>query len=181
MSWITVAASLVGAAAWTPWFFEWFAKSQLKARMVSQLDNSGTFAKKPCLLYFRAFSIVSLHKTFNISDVEIKVTYRDSDNAYSGTWIWARTDISRWKHDGKTYKCIVSPEDTLPYIGSLPKNQSKTVYLFFKVDKAELEEINELALRFIEQSGHVQDVIIKSEDVDSEQMIWDDRIWEWQA
>jgi hypothetical protein len=182
MSWITaitLAASVVGAAAWTPWLYEWLAKPILKARMISQVDNQGTFQSgPPCLLHFRAFSIVSLRKAFNIADVEIKVTYRGPADSYSGTWFWARTDLSRWTHGGRQYKCIISPEDALPYIGSLPKNQTKTVYLLFKVDKAELQEIDELALRFVEQSGHLQDIIVKSEDVHDEQMVWDPRIWE---
>ena len=75
-------------------------------------------------------------------------------------------------------KLMIRPEDTLPFVGTIPQDITRTIYLTFKVDKRELEEFEEITLVFNEQSGSRSTVSFKHELINSDQMLWDDRIWE---
>lgn len=177
---VTFTLAAVGAMAWAaPWVFKKFTKPQLKGRIISMLDNKGTYRGEPCLLNFIALNVVSLHKTFNIADVEVEVVYEGSAEPYSGHWGWVRPDMSEWvDSNGAKYRCHITPEDTLPYVGSLPTNKTKTVYLFFTVDKDELAKIEKLTIRLIEHTGLVQDIVVESDDLKPNQLVWDYRIWQ---
>ncbi len=180
---LTLLIALVGASAWAaPWVFEKITKPKLEGRMICKVDNSGTFMNEPCLFYFTELNVVSLNKAFNIANVEVEVIYEDSTEPFSGHWCWMRPDTSQWvvregDHEVK-YRCAISPEDTLPYVGSLPKNETKTVYLLFRVYKAELKQIEKLTIKFIEQTGLVRNIVVNAIDLDPAKMVWDYRIWQ---
>ena len=50
--------------------------------------------------------------------------------------------------------------------------------LEYAVDKAELEEFDEITLIFNEQSGSSSTVSFKYGLINNDQILWDDRIWE---
>jgi hypothetical protein len=117
-------------------------------------------------------NFISLNKSFNIKKVNILLSYKNGDNKYVGELYWIRQN--KWTDSNKNKITLnIEPEDTLLFTGTLPEGITKKLYLTFKVDKAELEEFEEMSLTFIEQSGHRSTVIIKSPD----QILWDDRIW----
>ena len=179
-SWVTyfgAVSGVIGASAWlAPWAYSKFSKPTLKARTLSLFANSGKFNNKNCLLYFLALNITSLKKCFNIDTIQISVTYEKNSVKYLGEVHWARKN--EWAGpSGERLSLDILPENTLPFIGTLPKNITKKVYLTFNVDKADLEDFKEIELIFIEQSSHSCKIIIKNENIKEHQLIWDDRIW----
>lgn len=128
-------------------------------------------------MHFLAINVISLNRCFNIKDTQISVRYKSTAINYKGELFWARknewTDTNR-----ERIKLKVQPEDTLLFVGTIPQDVTKKIYLTFRVDKAELEEFDEITLIFNEQSGCSSTVSIKSESIDGSQILWDDRIWE---
>ncbi|MDD2747356.1 MAG: hypothetical protein PHG39_07375 [Acidithiobacillus ferrooxidans] len=168
----------IGAAAWlAPWVYKRFSRPSLKGRLVSHFENAGNFNGKNCLMHFLAINVISLNRCFNIKDTQISVRYKSTAINYKGELFWARknewTDTNR-----ERIKLKVQPEDTLLFVGTIPQDVTKKIYLTFRVDKAELEEFDEITLIFNEQSGCSSTVSIKSESIDGSQILWDDRIWE---
>jgi hypothetical protein len=176
--WLDKAAVLIAASAWlAPWVYRKFTKPTLKGRLISHFENKGEFNSKPCLMHFLAINIISLKRSFNIKETKISVRYKGSTDSYTGTLFWARKN--EWAGpNNERLTLIIKPEDTLPFVGTIPNDITKTIYLTFKVDKAELQEIDEITLTFNEQSGCSSKILISSELIDGNQTLWDDRIWQ---
>lgn len=103
--------------------------------------------------------------------------YKGTASNYKGELFWAR--VNEWTGPNKErLKLTIQPEDTLPFVGTIPQDIAKKIYLTFRVDKAELEEFDEIILIFNEQSGCNSTVSIKNESINGSQILWDDRIWE---
>lgn len=170
--------SLVGASAWlAPYVYRKLTRPSLKGKLVSLFANSGSFNQQRCLLYFVALNVISLHRHFNIKETQITIRYKSSANEYSGKLYWARTNhwvTSRDEH----IKLIVPPEEMLPFVGTIPPNMTKKIYATFRVDKAELEDIEELKIIFVEESGKKSTVSIKQSAINEDLLLWDDRIWQ---
>lgn len=171
-------AGIIGATAWlAPLVYEKFTKPSIEGRLISKFDNEGKFKDSNCLMHFLALNLISLKKSFSIKETQISVKYKDSQDTYSGSLFWAR--INEWRGpDGKLLNLKILPEQSLPFLSTLPKNTATKVYLTFRVDKAKLEEFEELTITFIEHSNHTSKLVIKSEDIEPDQMLWDDRIWD---
>ncbi|MFV1977144.1 MAG: hypothetical protein ACC651_15485 [Candidatus Scalindua sp.] len=179
-SWVSyfgAISGLIGASAWlAPWVYQKFTKPIIEAKIVSKFENTGKSRSTPCLMHFLALNIISLRRSFNIKDTNISVTYKDKKDKYTGTLFWARKN--EWAGpNGERLTLNILPEDTLPFVGTIPKDITRKIYLTFKVDKAELEEFEEIDITFIEQSGCQSKVSIKSNMIDPDQILWDDRIW----
>lgn len=168
----------IGAAAWlAPWAYKKFSRPSLKGRLVSHFENSGEFNGKKCLMHFLAINVISLNRCFNIKDTQILVRYKSTATNYKGELFWAR--VNAWVGPNQEIlKLKIQPEDTLPFVGTIPQDVTKKLYLTFRVDKAELEEFDEISLIFNEQSDSSSAVSIKNESIDGSQVLWDDRIWE---
>jgi len=168
----------IGAAAWlAPWVYKKFSRPSLKGRLVSHFENSGEFNGKKCLMHFLAINVISLNRCFNIKDTQILVQYKGTTASYKGELFWARKN--EWSGPSQErLKLRVQPEDTLPFVGTIPQDVTKKLYLTFSVDKAELEEFDKIDIVFNEQSGCSSTVSIKSASIDGSQVLWDDRIWE---
>ncbi|EHH2570918.1 hypothetical protein J7X09_004592 [Vibrio parahaemolyticus] len=173
----TAIASIVGASAWlAPYCYKKFSKPIVKAKLISRFENAGSFNNKPCLMHFMALNIISLKKCFNLKETKISISYTGSADRYTGELFWARKN--QWV-DSEDNKLVLSilPEETLLFTGVLPEEKSVKLYLTFKVDKAELVEFEDISITFIEQSGHECSVVIKSSDLNPNQILWDDRVW----
>jgi hypothetical protein len=174
---IATIAGLVGASAWlSPWVYKKLTKPELKGRVVSHFGNAGEFNSKKCLMYFVALNVISLNRCFNIKNTDISVKYRSSPDTYHGKLFWARKN--EWAGPkNERLRLEIQAEDTLPFVGTLPQDVTKKVYITFKVDKVELEEFEKIAIVFTEESGHKSTVEINNQSIDGDQMLWDDRIW----
>jgi hypothetical protein len=173
---LTIILSAIGATAWlAPWVFKKLSKPSLEGKLVSHFENIGEFNGKSCLLHFLAINLISLNGNFNIKDIQIFVKYKGSSNVYKGDLFWAR--FNKWKGlKNEDLELILQPEDTLPYVGTMPQDITKKIYLTFRVDKAELEEFEEIKIQFFNHSN-VQSVVSIVHPSDGDQMLWDDRIW----
>lgn len=171
-------AGIIGASAWlAPYVYKKIAKPIIKVKLMSRLENIGVFNDSPCLMHFMALNIISLNKCFNLKDVKLSISYNGSNDRYTGKMFWAR--VNRWVNsENEKLELSIVPEETLLFTGTIPEEKSVKLYLLFKVDKAELSEFDELKITFIEQSGHESDVVIKASDINPDQMLWDDRIWQ---
>lgn len=168
----------IGASAWlAPWVYKKFSRPSLKGRLVSHFENAGEFNGKKCLMHFLAINVISLNRCFNIKDTQISVRYKGAITNYNGELFWARVNI--WAGPRQERLALrVQPEETLPFVGTIPQDITKTVYLTFRVDKAELEEFDKIDIIFNEQSGCCSTISIRSASIDGGQILWDDRIWE---
>jgi len=168
---------IIGASAWlAPWVYQKLTKPIIRAKLISHFENKGEFNSTPCLLYFLTLNITSLGRNFNIKDTNISITYKNKLDKYTGKLFWAR------KHswvgpDNKRLALNIPPEDTLPFVGTISKDITRNIYMTFGVDKAELDEIDDIQITFVEQSGCKSNVLIDFDMVDNDQMLWDDRIW----
>jgi len=178
LNYLALLSGLVGAAAWlAPWAYKKISRPSLKGRLVSHFENVGQLNGKYCQMHFLAINIISLSQCFNIKDMQILVRYKGNPSHYNGELFWARKN--EWVGpDKERLKLMIRPEDTLPFVGTIPQDITRTIYLTFKVDKRELEEFEEITLVFNEQSGSRSTVSFKYELINSDQMLWDDRIWE---
>jgi hypothetical protein len=174
---IATIAGLVGASAWlSPWVYNKLTKPKLKGRIISYFYNPGEFNGKKCLMHFVALNMISLNRSFNIQKTDISITYKNSPGSYHGKLFWARKN--RWTGcNGEQLRLEIQAEDALLFIGTIPQDVTKKIYLTFKVDKAELEEFEKIVIVFTEESGHKSTVEINRQSIDGEQMLWDDRIW----
>jgi hypothetical protein len=171
-------AGLIGATAWlAPWVYQKFTKPSIEGRLISKFENAGKFKETDCLMHFLALNLISLDKEFNIKETNISVKYKDSPDTYSGSLFWARANEWAGPKDERLSLNIL-PEQSLPFLNSLPKNTTVKVYLTFSVDKAKLEEFEKITITFVEHSKHESKLVINSNDIISDQMLWDDRIWD---
>lgn len=175
---LVVFSGPIGAAAWlAPWVYKKISRPSLRIRLVSHFKNAGEVNGKKCLMHFLAINVISLNRCFNIKDTQISVRYKGTASNYKGELFWAR--VNEWTGPNKErLKLTIQPEDTLPFVGTIPQDIAKKIYLTFRVDKAELEEFDEIILIFNEQSGCNSTVSIKNESINGSQILWDDRIWE---
>lgn len=173
---IGTIAGLVGASAWlAPWVYKKLTKPELKGRVVSYFLNAGKFNGKSCLMHFFALNVISVNRCFNINNTNISVEY-SSSNSYSGKLFWARKN--EWAGpNNERLRLEIQPEDTLPFVGTIPQDVTKRIYLTFMVDKAEPEEFEKIVIVFTEESGHKSIVEINRQSIDDDQILWDDRIW----
>ncbi len=171
-------AGIIGASAWlSPLVYEKFTKPIVEGRLISHFSNKGKFKESECLLNFLAINLISLKKSFNIKETKISVRYKGGKDIYSGSLFWARKN-SWTLADGGNVSLNISPEHALPFLSTLPKNITTRVYLTFRVDKAELEEFDEIVITFIDHSKHESKIVINFSEINGDQMLWDDRIWE---
>ena len=170
------ACGPIGAAAWfAPWVFKKLSKPSLEGKLVSHYENSGTFNGEPCLMHFLAINVISLGGNFNIKNIQISLTYKGSSSIYEGDLFWARQNL--WvNRAGDYFELRLQPEDTLPFVGTMPQDITKKIYLTFRVDKATLEDFQEIQINFIDHSN-VQSVIKVEHPINGDQILWDDRIW----
>jgi hypothetical protein len=133
---LMVISGPIGAAAWlAPWAYKMISRPSLKGRLVSHFENAGEFNRKKCLMHFLAINVISLNRCFNIKDTQISVRYKGTASNYKGELFWAR--MNEWAGPNKErLKLKVQPEDTLPFVGTIPQDVTKKIYLTFKVDKA---------------------------------------------
>lgn len=81
---LTFILSIIGTLSWIPYLINKFlTRAKIKGRIISDFVNTGTFANKPCMMHFMAFNLISLYKTFNISDINIQIRYKDSTFAFT--------------------------------------------------------------------------------------------------
>lgn len=177
VSYLGAVAGLIGAFAWfAPLVYQIFTKPKIKAELVSKFENSGNFSGSDCLMHFLALNIISLNKCFNIKKTNISIKYKGNSDKYSGTLFWARKN--EWAGPNQERLTLnILPEETLPYVGTIPKDITKKIYLTFRVDKAELDEFELIELTFEEHSGCQSKVVISSDQIVPDQILWDDRIW----
>ncbi len=175
--WTTFILGLIGASAWlAPYIYNKLAKPTLKGRLVSHHQNSGQFNGRRCIMYFLALNVISLNRSFNIKNTQITVRYKNASDKYTGNLFWARKN--EWTGaNGERLILSVLPENTLPFVGTIPQDLTKKIYMTFYVDKAELEEFAEIVIEFNEESGCKSTIVIDGKSIDGEQMLWDDRIW----
>ena len=178
LNYLVLFSGPIGAAAWlAPWVYKKISRPSLRGRLVSHFENLGQFNGKNCRMHFLAINIISLSQCFNIKDIQILVRYKGNPSDYRGELFWARENV--WSGPSKErLKLKIQPEDTLPFVGAIPQDVTKKIYLTFKVDKAELEEFDEITLIFNEQSGSSSTVSFKYGLINNDQILWDDRIWE---
>ena len=178
ISYIGCIAGLIGASAWlAPWVYQKLAKPKIAGKMISFVETTGSLNQSDCLLYFVALNLISLNKTFNIKETKISVKYKNHQNIYSGKIYWARLNLWTMAKSSEQYSIKNPPEQSLPFLGTLPANTMVKVYLTFNVDKATLSEFKEITFTFIEYSNIECNLIIKHEDLDEVQMLFDDEIW----
>ncbi|MBM2833809.1 MAG: hypothetical protein HW406_970 [Candidatus Brocadiaceae bacterium] len=176
--WTTFILALIGASAWlAPYVYKQFAKPSLKGRVVSHFENAGEFNSKKCLMHFLALNVTSLNRCFNIKDIQISIRYKNASDKYNGKLFWARKN--EWAGPNQErLRLAVLPEDTLPFVGTIPQDITKRIYMTFKVDKAEFEEFEEIMIVFNEESGCKSTIVIDKNSIDGDQILWDDRIWQ---
>jgi hypothetical protein len=174
---IGTIAGLVGASAWlAPWVYKKLTKPELKGRIVSHFENAGEFNRKKCLMHFVALNVISLNRCFNIKNTDITVRYKNTSDIYNGKLFWARKN--EWAGpNNERLRLEIQAEDTLLFVGTIPQDVTKKIYITFKVDKAELEEFEQIIFVFTEESGHKSTIEINKQSIDGDQMLWDDRIW----
>lgn len=170
--------SIAGALAWlAPWVYSKYRRPKIKGKLISEFSNKGRFNNRECIMHFMALNIISMNKPFHISVVSIELAYKDSKQTYTGEIFWAR--FNEWSAPGnkERLRLVINPEESLPFITTLPEDVTKTVYLTFKVDKAELSEIEWVRLKFVDYSSYSQELYINFDHIIPEQMLWDDRVW----
>jgi len=174
---IVIIAGLIGASAWlAPWVYKKFSKPSLKGRVISHFENAGEFNHKKCLMHFLALNVISLNRCFNIKDTQISVRYKNASDNYKGKLFWARKN--EWVGPNRERLTLaILPEDTLPFVGTIPQDVTKRIYMTFRVDKDELEEFEKIVIVFIEESGRKSTIVIDKKSIDGDQVLWDDRIW----
>jgi len=128
-------------------------------------------------MHFLALNVISLNRCFNIKDSQIAVRYKSASDNYNGKLFWARKN--EWSGPNQErLRLTILAEDTLPFVGTIPQDVTKRIYMTFKVDKAELEEFEEIVIVFNEESGCKSTIVIDKKSIDGDQVLWDDRIWE---
>lgn len=127
-------------------------------------------------MHFLALNVISLNRCFNIKNTEISVKYKSTSDNYNGKLFWARKN--EWAGpNNERLRLEVQAEDTLLFVGTIPQDVTKKIYMTFSVDKAELEEFERIVIEFTEESGRKSTVAIDKRSIDGDQMLWDDRIW----
>ena len=71
----------------------------------------------------------------------------------------------------------IQPEDILPFVSILPKNVTKNVYVTFKVEKEEVDEVDVIELVLVEYTGRIHRLKINFGKLNPELIVWDGRIW----
>lgn len=181
----TLIISIVGACAWSaPFLYAYFTKSQLKVKLISQLVNKGTFTddnKKDHqgLIHFYAFNCIALNKAFNIKSVSASVKYMDNedDKEYKGHIFWAVEN--RWQSSGGSQYLHLSikPEDTIPFVGTIPPSITKRIYLTFWTDKANPAPAKNLYLSIEDYKNKKHEFEFPIQEINIDQILWDTRIW----
>ena len=127
-------------------------------------------------MHFLALNVISLNRCFNIKSTEISVKYKSASDSYNGKLFWARKNV--WaSQNNKRLRLEIQAEDTLPFVGTIPQDITKKIYMTFRVDKAKLEEFEKIVIVFTEESGRKSTIAIDKHSIDGDQMLWDDRIW----
>lgn len=174
---IGAIAGFIGASAWlAPWVYKKLSKPELKGRVISHFENQGEFNSKKCLMHFVALNVISLNCCFNIKNTTISVKYKNTPDSYNGKIFWARKHEWAGPNDERL-RLEIQAEDTLPFVGTIPQDVTRKIYITFRVDKSELEEFEKIVIVFTEESGHKNTVEINKQAIDGDQMLWDDRIW----
>ncbi len=136
--WVTLFIGLVGAAAWFSPYIDkrFFSKPTLRGHLISNHLNQGKFNNKNGLMHFLAINVTSLHNSFNIKTTNIRIWYKNEPTEYKGKQFWAR--YNEWVDTaGDKLRLDIKPEDSLLFVGTIPQNITKTIYLTFFVDKAQ--------------------------------------------
>jgi len=175
---LTLIGSLFGAAAWTaPYVYSKCSKPKLKARLVSCSGSEANVINELAYINFFALNMISLNKSFQMKDINIKVKYKGIDEYFVGDWIWLRKLILPDYPQGNLVTLEIKPEDTLPFVGTLPKDSTKLVYLLFKTKVSNLTniEFEEIKLTFIDFKGKSQTINVTIPE--ESKIVYDDRIW----
>ncbi|NVK29786.1 MAG: hypothetical protein HWE20_02195 [Gammaproteobacteria bacterium] len=174
---VPITTGIIGASAWlAPLVYKKLTKPELKGRAISHFVNEGQFNSEQCLMYFLALNVISLNRCFNIKNIDISVQYKSAPDTYNGKLFWARKN--KWTGpNNEQLKLEIQAEDALLFVGTIPQDVTKKIYITFRVDKAKLEEFEKIVIVFTEESGHKSTVEINKQSIDGDQMLWDDRIW----
>jgi hypothetical protein len=180
MQWLTLFISLIGASAWAaPYVYEkFFSNPTLHGKLVSFYSNSGTSLGNNCQIYFLALNVTSLHNDFNVKDTNIKVSYKNGSTEYEGNITWYRRNswIGPDAEDGNI-TLDIEPEDFLLYIGTIPQNITKKIYVTFSIDKAEPSVIDKIKIDIKAHDGNTAHLVFSGDSLKEEEMLFDDRIW----
>ncbi|MFC4712224.1 hypothetical protein [Planococcus dechangensis] len=176
--------SIIGALAWLPILINlglyYYKKPKLKLKitgMTGQLsENNGEIY----YTHFFSFTAVSLNKDFIMKDVDIKIKYKGITDYVKGGWYLARYFTVHTPQDGKLHKLTIDSDDTIPNVGTLPKNTSRTIYLTFNTDLNHgkiIEGYEKMILSFKSFEGQKEEITFNLNEIDGSKMVWDNRIW----
>lgn len=178
ISWETIIA-VIGALAWIPWVYDKFTPSKLYGSIISNFTNQGRFNTKSGTMHFLKLSISCINKNFNVSECTIDIKYLNNSEIYQGNTFWART--SSWSMDpqGTIHKSLKIPNyEFLGFVNMFEKDKSVYYYLTFIVEKATLEEFEEINITFKNPKGKKEKLKFKSADIDPDKILFDDSIWQ---
>jgi hypothetical protein len=177
IEWETILA-IIGALAWIPWIYDKATPSKIYGHLISNVMNQGNFNNKDGTLHFIKLSLTCMNKNFNVHKTTIRVKYINNDTWYNGKTFWARR--SSWVIDPTqniSKQLVIPNEDFLGFTNMFEKDKSKFYYLTFLVEKDILEEFEIIGIDFEDPNGTTRTVEFRSENIDTNNILFDDSIW----
>ena len=92
---------------------------------------------------------------------------------------WAR--YSSWVFDNNENKSIkelkIPNDEFLGFLRMLPKDSPLNTYITFRVDKAEIDDIDYILFRFISNNSYISELKIHENDINEDLILFDEKIW----
>jgi len=171
--WLTFVLAIIGALSWTPTLFNIFKPVEITGKMISRYTNL-TENKDTTMIIYK-LAIVALNKPFNLETVECEIEDVNGNKLKAQ----ARNNrITVFNHEGKFYKLAVSGSEMINNIAQLPVNESKAGYLIFHFSGNLDTKWEKTTFRFRSFLGLVKEIIFKEDDIKSEQLFFDETIWQ---
>ena len=179
--WTTFIIALIGAASWTPQIYNWFQKSEIKGRILSNYGNIGTVpnTNKQQLVYVQKISLFSKNRDFFLKNVKVFIKYPSTENELECTlWTWRNLIFTFNENDMDIKKNLnISLNHYLIHNVIFPKNETVVGYISFSVDYLKDEMFEYVRYEFIDYNDKKKKLTINKNEIESNKLIHEDNIW----
>ncbi len=181
ITWITLITSLIGTAAWfqEP-VFNLFRPCKIDGKI---LENYGTLGYVPDnnslqTIYLLKLSVFSKNKDYFLKNINIYIKYPGKEEIQGKIWTWRTDNKTTFVFPDGRKKLKIGPSQYLNQFTILPKNISTIGYLSFSADNQEDKMFEYIKILFNDYKENKKELIFKQEDIKSNELLFDDQIWE---
>jgi hypothetical protein len=174
-----LSALLGGLIGLSPSIINYFRRSKIRGKIISQYANLGSTPKgEKGQIIFQKISIFSMYKNFFLKDIEIYVKFPNEPEIKCKNWTWRELIFTFPENERNIQKKLnIDKNEYLLHFSVFPKEQSVVGYISFSIDSLKDEKFEYVKYLFKDYKGHVKQLKIDKSEIIENTQLFDDSIW----